>query len=120
MDGEHHEEIMALNAQIKILRQQTNEQLGRGKEVYDAVAAGNKLQSLNKEHYLIEYYSILRYEQYSLWMNGYKDLTARLLTFLILQDMGKSDTEIQDILSITNSSLRSIKTRLKAHLRHSL
>ena len=115
MDGEHHEEIMALNTQIKILRQQTNEQLGRGKEVYDAVAAGNKLQSLNKEHYLIEYYSILRYEQYSLWMNGYKDLTARLLTFLILQDMGKSDTEIQDILSITNSSLRSIKTRLKSN-----
>ncbi len=118
MDGEHHEEIMALNAQIKILRQQTNEQLGRGKEVYDAVAAGNKLQSLNKEHYLIEYYSILRYEQYTLWMSEYKDLTARLLTYLILQDMGKSDTEIQDILCITNSSLRSIKTRLKAHLRH--
>lgn len=117
MDGEHHEEIMALNAQIQMIRQQTNEQLGRGKEVYDAVSAGEKLQSASKEHYLIEYYSILHYEQYALWMNEYKNLTARLLTFLILQDMGKSDTEIQDILSITNSSLRSIKTRLKAHLK---
>ena len=117
MDGEHHEEIMALNAQIQMIRQQTNEQLGRGKEVYDAVSAGEKLQSASKEHYLIEYYSILHYEQYALWMNEYKNLTARLLTYLILKDMGKSDTEIQDILSITNSSLRSIKTRLKAHLK---
>ncbi len=118
-DGEHHEEIMALNNQIQILRQQTNEQLGRGKEVYDEVAAGNKLLSTGKEHDLIEFYSILRYRQYGVWMSEYKDLTARLITYLILQDMGKSDTEIQDILSITNSSLRSIKTRLKAHLRHS-
>ncbi len=117
MDGEHHEEIMALNTQIQMMRQQTNEQLGRGKEVFDTVIAGGKLQSTNKEHYLIEYYSVLRYEQYALWMSEYKDLTARLLTYLILQDMGKSDTEIQDILSITYSSLRSIKTRLKAHLR---
>lgn len=119
MDGEHHDEIMALNNQIQILRQQTNEQLGHGKEVYDEVATGNKLLSTGKEHDLIEYYSILRYKQYGIWMSEYKDLTARLLTYLILQDMGKSDTEIQDILSITNSSLRSIKTRLKAHLRHS-
>lgn len=119
MDGEHQDEIMALNAQIQMMRQQTNEQLGRGKKVYDAVATGNKLQSTSKEHDLIEYYSILRYEQYALWMSEYKDLTARLLTYLILQNMGKSDTEIQDILSITYSSLRSIKTRLKRHLRHS-
>ena len=119
IDGEHHDEIMALNNQIQILRQQTNEQLGRGKEVYDAVAAGNKLLSTGNEHALIEYYSILRYKQFGAWMSEYKDLTARLLTYLILQDMGKSDTETQDILSITNSSLRSIKTRLKAHLRHS-
>lgn len=118
MDGEHHEEIMALDAQIQMIRQQTHEQLGQGKEVYEAIAAGKKLQSTNKEHYLIEYYSILRYEQYASWMNEYKDLTSRLLTYLILQDMGKSDSEIQDTLSITNSSLRSIKTRLKAHLRH--
>ncbi|MBQ9676807.1 MAG: hypothetical protein IJV44_01560 [Prevotella sp.] len=118
MDGEHHEEIMALNAQIQMMRQQTYEQLGRGKEVYDAVIGGGKLQSTNKEHYLIEYYSVLHYEQYALWMSKYKDLTSRLLTYLILQDMGKSDSEIQETLSITNSSLRSIKTRLKAHLRH--
>ena len=118
MDGEHHEEIMALDAQIQMIRQQTHEQLGQGKEVYEAIAAGKKLQSTNKEHYLIEYYSILRYEQYASWMNEYKDLTSRLLTYLILQDMGKSDSEIQDTLSITNSSLRSIKTRLKSHLRH--
>ncbi len=118
MDGEHHEEIMALDAQIQMIRQQTHEQLGQGKEVYEAIAAGKKLQSTNKEHYLIEYYSILRYKQYASWMNEYKDLTSRLLTYLILQDMGKSDSEIQDTLSITNSSLRSIKTRLKAHLRH--
>ena len=119
MDGEHHEEIMALNAQIKMIRQQTNEQLGRGKEVYDSITEGQKLQSVHDEHCLIEYYSVLRYETYDAWMNEYQDLTSRLLTYLILKDMNKSDAEIQETLSITNSSLRSIKTRLKAHLRHS-
>ena len=118
MDGEHHEEIMALNAQIQMMRQQTYEQLGRGKEVYDAIAEGQKLQSVHDEHSLIEYYSVLRYETYDIWMNEYQDLTSRLLTYLILKDMGKSDAEIQETLSITNSSLRSLKTRLKARLRN--
>lgn len=119
MDGEHSEEITALQKQITTLQKQTNEQLGQGMDIYNKIANGGKLSSTDNEQYLIEYYSVLRYETYSTWMKEYKDLSARLITFLILTDMGKSNSEIEEILSITNSSLRSIKIRIKAKHRHS-
>ena len=114
MDGEHNEEIAALQDQIVTIQKQTFEQLGRGREIYNKIVEGGKLSSTDKEQYLIEYYAILHYETFASWMRMYKDLSTRLLTFLILQDMGKSNAEIEQILSVTNSSLRSIKTRLKA------
>lgn len=114
MDGEHNEEIAVLQDQIVTIQKQTFEQLGRGREIYNKIVEGGKLSSTDKEQYLIEYYAILHYETFASWMRMYKDLSTRLLTFLILQDMGKSNAEIEQILSITNSSLRSIKTRLKA------
>jgi len=111
---EHSEEISSLQKQIATIRKQTNERLGIGKRIHDNIVAGGHLSSTDDEHCLIEYYSIIHYEAYSQWMREYHGLTARLITILILQDMGKTDTEIQRILSISNGAVRTNKSRIKA------
>ncbi len=109
-DNSH--EIAHLRNQIEKINKQTNEDLGRGKEIYERILAGGKLAATDREQYLIEYYSVFHYDGYKKWMYDYKDLTARMITFLILQDMGKTDEQIEGILSISHSALRTTKSRL--------
>lgn len=110
----HDKEISRLNERITSARRFTNERLGRGKEVFDLIAAGGKLPpSADDENCLIEYYSVSHYALFHEWATGYDHLTARLYTYLILQDMGKQDDDIAQILCISPSAVRSIKSRIK-------
>ena len=111
----HDKEISRLNKRITSARRSTNERLGRGKEVLEVIIAGGKLPpSTDDENSLIEYYSVSNYTTFHKWTTGYNHLTARLYTYLILQDMGKQDDDIAQILCISPSAVRSIKSRVKA------
>ena len=115
----HDKEINRLNEKITSVRRSSNERLGRGKEVFDHIIAGGKLPPLaDDENSLIEYYSVSHYATFHEWTTGYNHLTARLYTYLILQDMGKQDDDIAQILCISPSAVRSIKSRVKARRRH--
>lgn len=110
----HDKEINRLNDRITSARRSINERLGRGKEVFDHIVAGGKLPpSADDENCLIEYYSVSHYTTFHEWTTGYNHLTARLYTYLILQDMGKQDDDIAQILCISSSAVRSIKSRVK-------
>ena len=111
----HDKEINRLNDKITSVRRSTHERLGRGKEVFDIISAGGKLPpSADDENSLIEYFSVSHYATFHKWTTGYDHLTARLYTYLILQHMGKQDDDIADILCISPSAVRSIKSRVKA------
>ena len=111
----HDKEISRLNSKITAARRSTHERLGRGKEVMDLISAGGKLPpSADDENSLIEYYSVSHYATFHQWSTAYDHLTARLYTYLILQDMGKSDDDIAEILCVSPSAVRSIKSRVKA------
>lgn len=111
----HDKEISRLQDKITAARRSTHERLGRGKEVYDLIASGGKLPPLaDDENCLIEYYSVSHYAAFHEWTTNYDHLTARLYTYLILQDMSKPDDEIARILCISPSAVRSIKSRVKA------
>ena len=111
----HDKEINRLNDKITSVRRSTHERLGRGKEVFDLISTGGKLPpSADDENSLIEYYSVSHYATFHEWTTGYDHLTARLYTYLILQDMGKQDDDIAAILCISPSAVRSIKSRVKA------
>lgn len=111
-EGEYSEEIDALQRQIKNIQRQTNEDLGCGKEIYEAIKSGKKLKMTDNEHLFIKYYSVLHYETYNQWMHEYKHLSDRLITFLILKDMGKTDAEMKWILGISDVAFRATKSRL--------
>ena len=111
----HTSEVASLQRDISNRRKDANRRIGRGRELYDAALRGEKLNLQNDgEKCLIEFFSIAHYETFDTWMKQYKGLTPRLTTILILQDMGKSDKEMEAILCIGNSTVRSYKTRLKA------
>ena len=111
----HDKEINRLNDKITSVRRSTNERLGRGKEVFDMIAAGGKLPpSVDDENSLIEYYSVSHYATFHEWTTRFDHLSARLYTYLILQDMGKTDDDIAHILCVSPSAVRSIKSRVKA------
>ena len=116
MESEAHDkEINRLNNKITSVRRSTNERLGRGKEVFDLISAGGKMPpSADDENSLIEYYSVSHYATFHEWATRYDRLTARLYTYLILQDMGKQDDDICHILCISPSAVRSIKSRVKS------
>ena len=45
-------------------------------------------------------------------MSDYEHLTDRLVTFLILRDMGKTDDEIKQTLRISDVAFRATKSRI--------
>ena len=116
-EGEHSEEINSLRKRMVILQQQSNEQLGLGKKMYDVVRNGEKLSVTDNERWLIKYFSVLHYEKYNQWQQEYKHLSDRLLTFLILKEMGKTDSDIKRILSISDVAFRATKSRLNRNKR---
>ena len=110
----HNHEIDALRKKITDIRREAYENLGYGRQVYEAVSNGKPLRFRREESGLIDYYSVFHYEIFHRWMTEYNDLSDRLITYLILVNQGKSDKEIEQILSIGNSAIRSIKSRLRA------
>ena len=116
---ESSSEIDWLNGKIRELQADINMRIGKGKIVYETILAKEKLPSNDPsgESCLIAYYSVLKYSVYQEWIKAYSGLSTRLLTFLVLKDMGFDDAKIANILSVENSTIRSIKTRLKKRLK---
>ena len=111
---ENRAEIADMKKEIERLRSTIVERLKTGKMVYDELHQGHPLSREIKgaESYLIDYYVIFMPEKYEKWSQEYEGLTPHMYTYLILMDMNYSDTDIQRILSISPSSLRSLRSRI--------
>ena len=107
------EEISAQKKTIEKLKNTIMERLKTGKAIYETLQRGEPLPNEIKggEEYLIDYYVIFMPEKYERWKRVYEGLTPRMYTYLILQDMGYSETDMQRILGISPSSLRSLRSR---------
>lgn len=116
---ENSKEIGIMKRKIDDLRSSILTRLGKGHSVFETIANGGRMPVDDKtaELCLIEYYSVFNHKKYEEWIQDYKKLTPRLLAYLILSDMGKSDDEISTILAISDSSVRSIKSRIKSQKR---
>ena len=105
-DEEHSREIESLKRNIADIRRKDFETIGHGKEVYESVMSGHPIHYREEEESLIEYYSVFHHDTFRQWMDSYRNLTSRPLVFLILTDKGKTDTEIQEILGVSNMTVR--------------
>lgn len=95
-------------------REKMAESLGRGKELYEKAERAEPLVLFqpSDEQCFIDYFAFTHGERFARLMMAYKTPTRRLATFLILRDMGKNSDEIQHILSVSSTTIRSYKHRL--------
>jgi len=106
--------IDALKKKLADTHREVYDRIGRGREVFESVQDNKPIKYRDDENCLIEYYSVFHHSDYHRWLDDYNDLSPRLLTYLVLQNMDKADADIEQILSINHTSLRSLKSRLNA------
>ncbi len=115
-EADNSDKIIALERRIEQLQKNIIERLRLGQIVYETLEQGEHLPADIKgaESYLLDYVMIKRQELYTQWNEKYSKLTPHMYTYLLLKEMGKTGDEIEEILCITPSSLRSLRSRLAA------
>lgn len=113
---DNRREVEMLHRQIEKIQDTMMQRMQTGKIIYETLLRGEPMPYTYKDadSYLIDYVMIFCPEKYKRWQQEYDKLTPRAFTYLILSDMGHDDRKIQEILSISASSVRSIKSRLNA------
>ena len=112
---QQEQKIELLNKEIFDLRSATLERLGKGRDVYSSVKNGGKIPNSvpEAEHCFIDFFTYFHNEKLLGWNETYKSLTPRLITYLILDDMGFDDVEKERILGVGRAAIGMTKTRLK-------
>ena len=118
-NSDNKRETDMLRRQIDSIQEKLMERMQKGRGLYLSLADGNPMpyDLKDADSYLIDYVMLFYPSKYKQWTEVYDKLTPRAFTYLILCDMGHSDAKIQEILSISASSVRSIKSRLNARRR---
>ena len=116
---DNRREVEMLHRQVDKIQDEVMQRMQVGKVIYETLQRGERMpfEYKDADSYLIDYVMLFCPEKYKQWQQAYEKLTPRSYTYLILSDMGHSDKTIQDILSISASSVRSIKSRLNARKR---
>ncbi len=112
----YEKDIITLQKRITDMKVDVFDRLMRGRDVYEVVARKGKLPANIPEadRCLVEYFEIFYSDKYSVWKNKYTNMTKSKVVLLILSDMGYTDKEIASILSLSESSIRSRRTRLNS------
>lgn len=92
-----------------------------GKALYESLVAGtgrtiDKWRSVDLANF-IEYYRLDHREFVDSLTANYNNLSNNHKVYLILLDMGKTDAEIQQLMNVTQTTIRSFRFRIKAKLK---
>ena len=109
------EEIDFLRQKVKALELKFSEIYTNGKNLYAHVLADNKIGRWSKEDYrnFIDYYQSLEFLYVRSFDTDFVNLTDRQKIFLILCHIGKSKEQIMHIMTLEESSFRSMKSRIE-------
>lgn len=104
-----------LQNEIAQLQSTTLERLGKGREIYTSVKNGGRISNSvpEAEQCFIDFFVYFQNEKFTEWRTTYGALTPRLITYLILDDMGFDDTEKERVLGVGRAAIGMTKTRLK-------
>ena len=96
----------------------TFENMYRGKALYASLVSGSaeRIDHWGRDEItsLVEYYRLQKRSFVESMENDYNALSRNHKLFLILEDMGKTDAEIQKLLNITQTTIRSLRFRIRA------
>ncbi len=105
-----------IRAKADSLYRSLAERVSRGNSLAGEIAAGATMATWSGEDTdcFIDYYKVHSYDAVAGWEKEYNNPTLGQMAYLILVDMGYGREDLMRILGIGDSSLRSIRSRLRA------
>ena len=112
-------EIKKLHDKINDLTHRHSGILAKGKELYEAIEAGSTTIRWSKEDFInyLEYYKLHDLPFVSEMENDYNRLSPKYIFFAVLEHQGRSDEDIQRIMGVSDSTLRSTRSRINSKKR---
>ena len=109
-------EVNSLKKKILRLRNEQTDILIAGHELHDSLSNGGTIVKWRKEDFVnyIEFYRLIDNNLITRLEKDYDNLSPKYMLFAILHHNGIPDNEIQRIFAIGASSVRTIKTRIRA------
>ena len=117
-DESHEKEIDQLNTRIQRLSEKMAQRLGQGKGIFDKIEKREVLKhfSSDDEQCFIDYYAYTYAQRFANLLLPYQAPTRRLVTYLLIHDMGLTDKDIQIVLNVSSNTIRSYRHRLSCSL----
>ena len=112
-------EINKLHEKINELTHQHSGILAKGRELYDAIETGETTVRWSKDDFInyLEYYKMKDLPFVNEMETDYNHLSPKYIFFAILEHEGKSDEDILRIMGISESTLRSTRSRINSKKR---
>lgn len=112
----NEKELQRLNKKIDELQNRHTGILANGKCLYEAIDKGSTTSSWSKNDFTdyIEYYKLRDLAFVNELETEYNHLSAKYMFFAIMEHEGKSDEDIMHILGISESTLRSTRSRINS------
>lgn len=111
------QEIDKLNNQIEDIMNNKSPRLIRGRMLYDDIMANKTMAnwSQKEEEIFLDYYTTTHYRTVQRLKNipRNESLTVHRLFYVVLVELGKTDEEIRQIMSISPETLRTLRFRTK-------
>ncbi len=111
------QQIEMLSDEIKKIMDEKSPRLSEGRMLYDSIIEGRPIVkwSADDEKKFIEYFTATNYRLISRLRKEPRreNLTDHKLIYLLLKEMGKTDKEVCEIMSLSDAGLRSIRNRTK-------
>jgi tetratricopeptide (TPR) repeat protein len=113
---EQTKEVAQQRKKIDTMSKRQSEMLARGHDLYQQIAEGGNALMWHKEDFndFIEYYRLNNLQFVRHLEDDYKQLSPSNKFFMILYNMGKTDSDVKKILNLTNGALRTARSRIKA------
>ena len=112
-------EINKLLEKINELTHRHSGILAKGKELYDAIETGETTVRWSKDDFInyLEYYKMKDLPFVNEMETEYNHLSPKYIFFAVLEHEGKSDEDILRIMGISESTLRSTRSRINSKKR---
>lgn len=109
-------ELVRLNRKISELQQRQAGILANGKRLYDALQSGATTVRWGKADFtdFIEYYKLKDLSFVNDLQTDYDRLSPKYMFFAILEHEGRTDEEIMRVMGISESTMRSTRSRINS------
>ena len=118
-DRSKQKEIDELKDNISTFYKSIMSELQKGYTIYEIIKNRKPIVHYSDEdlNSLVDFYKIINNKVFSGWLERYTPLSVRQYVFFILEDLGYDDYDIADVLGVSDTTVRSTRSRIKKKAR---